>query len=173
MKLGETEFGKYIRSIAKTIHPVRAVFEVCGTAVISIPFITAFVLNHSAPIYLFLLYPALFLVSHFVWFRLPSVDRRVRWLLFWFTLTLIAALGSGFLFWSYLEAVEAGADFTLSGIWLIPQWVNPTLDVPFPTAAVYFLIPSGVGSALYCLILALFLRLYRRYRETERQRRAR
>jgi hypothetical protein len=164
---------KYLRAIAKTIHPVRTGFEICGTIVIAIPFLTAFALNHSAPIYLYLLYPALFLVCHFVWFRLPSVDRRLRWLLFWFSLTLIGALGAGFLYWSYREAIAAGAPFTLRGIFLFPKWVNPTIDAPFLTAVVYLLLPSGAGAAVYCLILALFLRIYHKYREAERQRRPR
>jgi hypothetical protein len=164
--------AQYLKSIGKTIHPVRALFEVCGTIVISIPFLVAFVFNRTAPLYVYLLYPALFLVSHFVWFRLPFVDRRVRWGLFWFSLTIIVALGAGFLYWNYREAVTAGASFKPTGIFWIPSWVSPTIEVPFPTVGVFFLVPSGLGSALYCFILALFLRVYQKYRQEERRRRA-
>jgi hypothetical protein len=37
---------------------------------------------------------------------------------------------------------------------------------------VYFLVPSGLGAALYCVILSLFLKVYRKYRQEERQRKA-
>jgi len=144
---------------------------VCGTTIISIPFLVAFFINRSAPIFVYLLYPALFLVSHLVCFRLPFVDKRIRWILIWFSLTIIVALGSGFLYWNYREAVAAGASFTPTGIFLIPHWVSPTLEVPFPTVGVYFLVPSGVGAALYCMVLALFLKVYRKYRQEERQKR--
>lgn len=171
MKIAD-QFIKYLKAISHTVHPVRAVFEVCGTAGVSIPFLVAFFFNRTAPIYVYLLYPALFLVSHFVWFRLPFVDRKVRWFLMWFSLTVILALGAGFLYWNYREAVSAGASFTPRGIFLIPHWVSPALDVPFPTVCVYFLVPSGLGAALYCVILSLFLKVYRKYRQEERQRKA-
>ena len=163
---------KYLKAIARSIHPVRALFEVCGTTLVSIPFLVAFFFNRTAPLYVYLLYPALFLVSHFVWFRLPFVDKRVRWFLMWFSLTVILALGAGFLYWNYREAVAAGASFTPTGIFLIPHWVSPALDVPFPTVCVFFLVPSGLGAALYCFILSLFLKAYRKYRHEERQKRA-
>ncbi len=166
------QLSAYLKAIAKTIHPVRALFEVCGTTIISIPFLVAFFFNHSAPIYVYLLYPALFLVSHLVCFRLPFVDRRVRWILIWFSLTIIVALGSGFLYWNYREAVAAGDSFTPKGIFLIPHWVSPTLEVPFPTVGLFFLVPSGIGAALYCMVLALFLKVYRKYRQEERQKKA-
>ena len=97
------------------MHPVRAIFEVCGTLLFAVPFLAAFAMTRSAPLYLYLLYPLLFLVSHFVWFRLPSVDRRVRWFLFWLTLTLVAALGAGFMFWSYWEAAARGRQLPAAG----------------------------------------------------------
>ncbi|HEY9594298.1 MAG TPA: hypothetical protein VHE79_07470 [Spirochaetia bacterium] len=171
-KLSETELGRYVIAIARTVHPVRAVFEVCGTVVFAIPFLAAFAMTRSAPLYLFLLYPFLFLVSHFVWFRLPSVERRVRWLLFWATLTFVAALGAGFIFWSYHEATLRGADFPPAGFFAIPHWVSPNIDAPFPTVAAFFLVPSAAGSALYCLVLGLFLRIYRKYRSEQHRRRA-
>lgn len=170
-KLRDTDFGRYLRAVIGPVHPVRAVFEVCVTIAFAIPFLAAFAVNRTAPLIVYLLYPLLFLFSHFVWFRLPSVDRRVRWVLFWFTLTIIGALGAGFLYWNYREAVAAGSTFHPSGIFWIPRWVSPTLDVPFPTVAVYFLVPSGVGSVAYCLVLTLFLRIYRKYRQEEHQRR--
>lgn len=165
-------FAKYLAAMARTVHPVRAIFEVCGTVLIAIPFLAAFAINRTAPLYLFLLYPLLFLVSHFVWFRLPSVARRVRWILFWVTLTLVAALGAGFIYWSYLEAAARGAEFHPAGIFAIPHWVSPNIDVPFPTVALYFLVPSAFGAALYCTVLAIFLRIYARIRAEERHRRA-
>ncbi len=164
-------FVRYLAAIARTVHPIRAVFEVCGTVLFAIPFLAAFAVNRMAPLYLYLLYPLLFLVSHFVWFRLPSVDRRVRWLLFWSTLTVVAALGAGFIYWSYREAAIRG-EGTLHGVFSVPHWVSPSIDVDFPTAAVYFLIPSAVGAALYCLLFGLFLRLYRTYRAEEHRRRS-
>ena len=166
------QLGTYLQAIAKTIHPVRALFEVCGTTLISIPFLVAFFFNRTAPLYVYLMYPALFLMSHFVWFRLPFVDKRVRWVLMWFSVTVIVALGAGFLYWNYREAVAPGSTFIPTGLFLIPQWVSPTIDVPFPTVCVYFLVPSGLGAALYCFILALFLKVYRKYRQEERQKRA-
>ncbi len=171
MKAAE-QFFKYVKAIVRTIHPVRALFEVCGTTVVSIPFLVAFLTNRTAPIYVYLMYPVLFLVSHFLWFRLPFVDRRVRWGLMWFSLAIILALGAGFLYWNYREAAAAGDAFKPTGIFLIPHWLNPTLDVPFPTVCLYFLIPSGLGSALYCFILLLFLRVYEKFRREERQKRA-
>jgi hypothetical protein len=167
----DTDLGKYITAIAHTVHPVRAIFEICGTILFAIPFLAAFAMTRSAPIYLYLLYPLLFLISHFVWFRLPAVDRRVRWLLFWLTLTFVAALGAGFMFWSYREASAQGGSFPPEGFFAIPKWVNPNIDVPFPTVTLYFLAPSAVGSALYCLLLALFLRIYRNVRAEEHRRR--
>ncbi|MGA2975704.1 MAG: hypothetical protein ABSF77_10380 [Spirochaetia bacterium] len=168
----DTALGRYLAAIARTVHPVRAIFEVCGTVLFAIPFLAAFAMTRSAPLYLYLLYPLLFLISHFVWFRLPSVDRKVRWFLFWSTLTLVAALGAGFMFWSYKEAAARGASFPPSGIFAIPQWVSPNIDVPFLTAALYFLAPSGAGAAVYCLVLALFLRVYKKYRAEEHRRRS-
>ncbi len=158
--------------MARTVHPIRAIFEVCGTVLFAIPFLAGFAVNRSAPLYLYLLYPLLFLVSHFVWFRLPSVERRVRWFLFWLTLTLVAALGAGFISWSYREAVARGAQSHPVPIFAIPHWVSRNIDVPFPTVALYFLAPSAVGAALYCAVFALFLRIYRRYRVEEHHRRA-
>ncbi len=165
-------FARYLAAIARTVHPVRAIFEVCGTVLFAIPFLAAFAVNRIAPLYLYLLYPLLFLVSHFVWFRLPSVDRRIRWILFWLTLTLVAGLGAGFIYWSYLEAGARGTGFHPVGIFAIPHWVSRNIDVPFPTVALYFLVPSAVGAGLYCAVLALFLRIYARIRVEERRRRA-
>ncbi len=170
-RLRETDLGRYVTSIAGTVHPVRAIFEICGTTLFAIPFLAAFAMTRSAPVYLYLVYPLLFLVSHFVWFRLPSVDRRVRWLLFWLTLTVVAALGAGYMFWSYKEAAARGSSFPAQGIFAIPHWVSPNIDVPFPTAAAYFLVPSGAGAAVYCLVLSLFLRIYGRFRAEEHRRR--
>ena len=171
-KLRETEPGRYLTAIAGTVHPVRAAFEVCGTLLFAVPFLAAFAINRSAPLYLYLLYPLLFLLSHFVWFRLPSVDRRVRWFLFWLTLTLVAALGAGFMFWSYREAGTRGAVFQPEGIFTIPHWVNPNIDVPFLTVAAYFLVPSAAGAALYCLVFALFLRAYEKLRAEQHHQRS-
>jgi hypothetical protein len=171
-KLRETELGRYLTAIAGTVHPVRATFEVCGTLLFAVPFLAAFAINRSAPLYLYLLYPLLFLISHFVWFRLPSVDRRVRWFLFWLTVTLVAALGAGFIFWSYWEAGTRGARFQPAGIFAIPHWVSPNFDVPFPTVAACFLVPSAAGAALYCLVFALFLRIYERLRAEQHRRRS-
>ena len=168
--LRDTDIGRYLAAIARTIHPVRAIFSVCATILFAIPFLAGFAVNRSAPLLLHLLYPALFLVAHFVWFRLPFVQRKIRWLLFWLTVTFVAALGAGFLYWGYREA--AASTFTPQGLFAIPRWVNPNIDVPFPTVAVYFLVPSAAGAALYCLVLGLFLRIYRKYRAEEHQRRA-
>ncbi len=170
-RLRDTNLGRYAVAISATVHPVRAAFEVCGTLLFAVPFVVAFVLTRGAPLYLYLVYPLMFLVSHFVWFRLPSVERRMRWLLFWGTLTVVAALGAGFIYWSYREAALRGGG-TLHGIFSVPHWVSPSIDVDFPTAAVYFLIPSGIGAALYCLLFGLFLRLYRTYRAEEHRRRS-
>ncbi len=170
-RLRETDLGRYVTSIAGTVHPVRATFEICGTILFAIPFLAAFAMTRSAPVYLYLVYPLLFLVSHFVWFRLPSVDRRLRWLLFWLSLTVVAALGAGFMFWSYKEAAARGDSFPAQGIFEIPRWVSPNIDVPFPTAAAYFLLPSGAGAAVYCFVLSLFLRIYARFRAEEHRRR--
>ena len=166
-----TALGKYLIAIARTVHPVRATFEVCGTLLFAIPFLAAFAINRSAPLYLYLLYPFLFLISHFVWFRLPSVDRRLRWLLFWLTLTFVGALGAGFMFWSYWEAGNRGIGFQPAGIFAIPHWVSPNIETPFPTVAAYFLLPSAAGAAFYCAILALFLRVFEKYRAEQHRRR--
>ena len=171
-KLKETEAGKYLTAITRTVHPVRATFEVCGTLLFAVPFLAAFAINRSGPLYLYLLYPLLFLITHFVWFRLPSVDRRVRWFLFWLTLTLVAALGAGFMFWSYWEAGNRGTGFQPEGIFAIPHWVSPNIVVSFPTVAAYFLVPSGAGAALYCIVLALFPRIYEKYRAEQHRRRS-
>jgi hypothetical protein len=170
-KLRDTNLGRYAAAISATVHPARVIFEVCCTILLAIPFLAAFAMTRSAPLYLYLLYPLLFLVSHFVWFRLPSVDRRLRWLLFWSTLTLVLALGAGFMYWSYREARAHGGAFPAAGIFAIPHWVAPNIDADFPTAAVYFLAPSAAGAALYCFVLGLFLRMYRRRRAEEHRRR--
>ena len=170
-KLRDTNLGRYAIAISATVHPVRAIFEVCGTVLLAIPFLTAFGMTRSAPFYLYLLYPLLFLVSHFVWFRLPSVDRRLRWILFWSTLTLVLALGAAFMYWSYREAQARGGAFPAVGIFAIPHWVAPIIDADCPTVAVYFLIPSAAGAAVYCLVLGLFLRIYKQYRAEEHRRR--
>ena len=171
-KLRDTNLGRYAAAISATVHPVRAIFEVCGTLLLAIPFLAAFALTRSAPLYLYLLYPLLFLVSHFVWFRLPSVDRRLRWFLFWSTLTLVLSLGAGFLYWSYREAQAHGGAFPTAGIFAIPHWVAPNIDADFPTAALYLLAPCGAGAVLYCLVLGLFLRIYKRHRAEEHRRRS-
>ncbi len=171
-KLRETKLGKYTIAISRTVHPVRALFMVCGTILIAIPFLAAFAMTRSAPLYLFLLYPLLFFVSHFVWFRLPSVDRKLRWILFWCTLSLVMALGAGFVYWSYREAAARGGQFPEVGLFAIPHWVSPKIDADFPTAAVYLLVPAAAGSAVYCLIFALFLRIYGRYRAEKHRKRS-
>jgi len=171
-KLRDTNLGRYVIAISATVHPVRMIFEIYGTVLLAIPFLAAFAMTRSAPLYLYLLYPLLFLVSHFVWFRLPSVERRLRWILFWSTLTLVLALGAGFMYWSYREAHAHGGAFPAEGIFAIPHWVAPNIDADFPTAAVYFLVPSGAGAALYCLVLALFLKIYKKYRAEEHRRRS-
>jgi hypothetical protein len=170
-RLRDTKVGRYVVAISATVHPVRAIFEVCGTLLFAVPFVTAFAMTRAAPFYLYLVYPLLFLVSHFVWFRLPSVERRMRWLLFSSTLTVVAALGAGFIYWSYREAASHG-ERVLHGLFSVPHWVSPTLDVDFPTAAVYFLVPAAAGAVLYCLLFGLFLRLYARYRAEEHRRRS-
>jgi hypothetical protein len=168
----DTGLGRYFRAMARTVHPVRAIFEACGTVLFAIPCLAAFAMTRSAPIYLYLLYPLLFLVSHFIWFRLPSVDRRVRWILFWLAVTLVAALAAGFLFWSYKEAAARGADSTPTGYFAIPRWVSPSIDAPFPSVAAFFLVPSAAGAGIYCLVLSIFLRIYKKYRAEEHRRRA-
>jgi hypothetical protein len=170
-RVRDTKLGRYVVAISATVHPVRAIFEVCGTLLFAVPFVTAFAMTRAAPLYLYLVYPLLFLVSHFVWFRLPSVERRLRWLLFWSTLSVVTALGAGFIYWSYREAALSGGG-TLTGLFSVPHWVSPSIDVDFPTAGVYFLIPSAVGAVLYCLLFGLFLRLYARYRAEEHRRRS-
>ena len=97
---------------------------------------------------------------------------RLRWVLFWSTLTLVLALGAGFMYWSYREAQARGGAFPAAGIFAIPHWVAPNIDADFPTAAVYFLVPSAAGAAVYCLVLALFLRIYKQYRAEEHRRRS-
>ena len=171
-KLRDTNLGRYLVAISATVHPVRAAFEVCGTLLFAAPFLAAFIMTRSAPLYLYLLYPLLFLVSHFVWFRLPLVERRLRWLLFWSTVALVTALGAAFMYWSYREAGARGDAFPVQGIFSIPHWVAPNIDADFPTAALYFLVPSAAGSAVYCLLFALFLKLYERYRAEEHRRRS-
>jgi hypothetical protein len=126
-------------------------------------------MNGSAPLTLYLLYPALFLVSHFVWFRLPFADRRIRWSLFWFSLTAIIALGSGFLYWDFRSAAASPAS---SAFPPISTLVWPPLDVPFPKLTLSFLVPSGLAALLYCFVLSLFLRAYHAFRREERARRA-
>jgi hypothetical protein len=170
-KIRETDLGRYVSSIARTVHPVRAIFEICGTTLFAIPFLAAFAITRAAPLCLFLVYPLLFLVSHFIWFRLPFVDRRIRWILFWATVTVVAALGAGFMFWSYKEAAARGDSLPVQGFFAIPRWVGPTIDVPFPTVAAYFLVPSGAGAAVYCFVLSLFHRIYRKFRAEEHRRR--
>ncbi len=171
-KFRDTNVGRYMAAISAPVHPARAIFEVCCTVLLAIPFVTAFAMTRSAPLYLYLVYPVLFLVSHSVWFRLPSVERRLRALLFWSTLTLVLALGAGFMYWSYREAGAHGGAFPAAGIFAIPHWVAPNIDADFPTAAVYFLVPSAAGAAAYCGVLWLFLRVYRRRRAEEHRRRA-
>jgi hypothetical protein len=171
-KFRDTNLGRYVIAISATVHPVRAIFEICATILLAVPFLAAFAMTRSAPLYLYLLYPVLFLVSHFVWFRLPSVERRLRWVLFWSTLTFVLALGAAFMYWSYREAGARGGAFPDTGIFAIPHWVSPSIDADFPTAAVYFLIPSGAGAAVYCLVLGLFLRIYTQYRAEEHRRRS-
>ncbi len=168
VKLVLSGITKYLSALAKTIHPVRALFEVCGTVVVSIPFLIAFFMNESAPLAVYLLYPSLFLVSHFVWFRLPFADRRVRWSLFWFSLTAIIALGSGFLYWDFRSAGASPASLDFLPI---PMWMWPPLDVPFPKVTLSFLIPSALAALLYCFVLSLFLRAYHAFRSEERGRR--
>ncbi len=170
VKLGLSGITKYLSALVKTIHPVRALFEVCGTVVVSIPFLIAFFMNGTAPLAVYLLYPALFLVSHFVWFRLPFADRRVRWGMFWFSLTVIAALGSGFLYWDFRSNAAASPPVSLDFL-PIPAWMWPPFDDHFPTVAVSFLIPSGLAALLYCFVLSLFLRAYHAFRHEERERR--
>ncbi|MGO9308759.1 MAG: hypothetical protein ACLQDL_07035 [Spirochaetia bacterium] len=171
-KLRDTNLGRYASAISATVHPVRALFELCCAILLAIPFLTAFAMTRSAPFYLYLLYPLLFLVSHFVWFRLPSVDRRLRGVLFWATLTLVLALGAAFMYWSYREAGARGGAFPAVGIFAIPHWVAPNIDADFPTAAVYFLVPSAAGAGVYCLVLGLFLKMYKRRRADEHRRRS-
>ena len=84
----------------------------------------------------------------------------------------MTALGAAFMYWSYREAGARGDAFPVQGIFSIPHWVAPNIDADFPTAALYFLVPSAAGSAVYCLLFALFLRLYERYRAEEYRRRS-
>lgn len=168
-KLRETGPGRYVAAITRSIHPVRAIYEVCCTALFTIPFLAAFAMTRSAPLSLYLVYPLLFLAAHVVWFRLPSIHPRLRWLLLWLTLTIVVALGTGFIFWSYREAAARGAGFAPESVLSIPHWITPTFDAAFPLVAVFFLVPSGIGAALYCLVFSLFLRIYRAYRAEERQ----
>ena len=170
-KLRDTNLGRYLVAISATVHPVRAIFEVCGTLLFAVPFLAAFVMTRSAPLYLYLLYPLLFLVSHFVWFRLPFVERRLRWLLFWSTVALVAALGAAFMYWSYREAGARGSDFPVQGIFAIPHWVAPNIDADFPPPPCISWSPRPRGPPCTASLFALFLRLYQRYRAEEHRRR--
>jgi len=51
--------------------------------------------------------------------------------------------------------------------------VSPNIVAPFPTVAAYFLLPSAGGAALYCIVLALFLRVFEKYRAEQHRRRTR
>jgi hypothetical protein len=170
VRLGLSGIAKYLRAVAGSIHPVRALFELCGTVVVAVPFVTAFFMNASGPLMLYLLYPCLFLVTHFVWFRLPFADRRIRWALFWFSLTGVVALGSGFLYRDFRSS--AAASSAAAGGASVPAWMWPHVEVSFPKVAISFLIPSGLAALLYCYLLSLFLRAYRSFRREERARRA-
>jgi len=167
--MGNGRLHRYLKILGKPIHPIRAIFEVCATTLFALPFLAAYALNRSSPFYVYLLYPAMFLFSNIVWFRLPFVHRRVRWVLFWITVTCVIALGAGFLFCDYRESLAAA--FKPTGIFLIPQWVNTSMDAPFTTVVAYFLLPSGLAAAAYSFVLSLFLRIYRKYRAEEYRRR--
>jgi TRAP-type C4-dicarboxylate transport system permease small subunit len=160
---------RYLKILGKPIHPIRAIFEVCATMLFALPFLAAYAIHRASPFYVYLLYPVMFLFSNIVWFRLPFVHRRVRWILFWFTVTCVIALGAGFLYCDYRESMEAA--FQPTGIFLIPHWVNPEMEGPFTAVVAYFLLPAGLTAAVYSFVLSLFLRIYRKFRAEEYRRR--
>lgn len=161
--------NRYLKILGKPIHPIRAVFEVCATTLFALPFLAAYALHRTSPFYVYLLYPAMFLISNIMWFRLPFVHRRVRWVLFWINVTCVIALGAGFLYCDYRECMAAS--FQPAGIFLIPHWVNPSMEAPFSAVTAYFLLPAGLVAAFYSFVLSLFLKIYRKFRVEEYRRR--
>lgn len=157
--------GARISAFSRSIHPVRAAYEVCCTVLVAIPFLAAYAANHSAPIALHLLFPLLFLAVHLAWFHLSAMDSRLRWLLFWAALTVIGTFGAGLLF-------SAWSGASLESVHALPSWMRARLDWPFPAVSVSFIIPAAIGAALYCLVFFLFLRISLAWRSDLRQRRA-
>ncbi len=154
-----------IGAFSRSIHPVRAAYEVCCTVLVAIPFLAAFAATHAAPLALHLLFPLLFLAVHLAWFRLSALDRRLRWLLFWAALVVIGAFGAGLLF-------SAWSGASLESVHALPSWMRSNLDSPYPAVSVSFIVPAGIGAALYCLLFSLFLRISLAWRTDQRQRRA-
>ena len=145
--------------LGRPIHPVKAIVALCATTLFSLPFIAQYILLRQNPFYLYLIYPLLFLISHLVCFRLPFVLKTIRWLMFWFSLSVVAALGSGFLFMGYWEASLISKQLEPKGFFLIPTWLNPHLDASFSQVALYFLLPSALGAGIYTVILLFILRI--------------
>lgn len=155
IRMRQSRFKRLLRIWRRPLHPVRVVFSLIGVGVFSIPFIGFYFKYYPKDFYLFIIYPLLFLVAHLVWFRLPFVKRWVRWVLFWLTLSIVVALGMGFLITVYSKQPFNS----------VSQWITDHLDISIRSATIYVIFPSLVVSALYAGVLMLALHVYREYRK--------
>ncbi len=155
--MGKSKLERFLWIFGRPIHPVRAAFAITGFLVFTLPFFVFFIKGYRVGSYFYLLYPLLFLIAHLVWFRLPFVKKRTRWLLFWLTLSVVISLGIGFL-------------VTLTRTKNIESWLTSRFressEESLLTVIIWIFFPSAAISASYSILLLLALKLYRKYRKS-------
>ena len=151
--------AKALWILGRPVHPVRAGVVFGATALFTLPFLLQGIVSGESPLYLYPIYPILFLVAHLICFRLPFVKPAVRWTLFWFSLSVVGALGAGFLYLDF-EGSSMGRPWYIPGVPILRFRDSLHLDASFFEVALYFLLPSAAGSGLYCAVVLLVLRAF-------------
>ena len=166
VRLRRTKFSRFLWIFGRPLHPVRAGFALAGSLALSLPCLLFYLKFHYIELSASIIYPLLFITAHLIWFRLPFVKRKLRWLLFWINIAIVIALSAGFLFSiSYEHGVlqqalnsglgkkKGAVDFLMR---MESEYQNGSVYL-----SLYFFIPALIISFIYSSILLLALKIYR------------
>ena len=158
--MADNQFTRIVKYLKRPLHPAWLLVALIGLTLFSVPFLYTYRTLRLHSIFLYLVYPALYLLTHLIWFWLPFIHTKARWILFWITLTLVGVLGYNFLFLDYKEAYARGINFE---IFFMPvRWFESAGELSTVQSVLYSIIPSAVGTGVYTLVLNLLMKIYNR-----------
>ena len=165
-RVRRTKLSRFLWIFGRPPHPVRTGFALTGSLLLSLPCFLLYLKFRYIELSAYLIYPLLFITAHLLWFRLPFVKKKLRWLLFWVTIAIVIALSAGFLFSiCYQRGVLKQVFHTGLGInkaeedwvlWMANEYKNGNVLL-----SLYFFIPSLIISIIYSAALLFALKIYR------------